>query len=391
MTDFLVKRFIKNYTDTENNAVRGSYGTLASVTGIVCNVILFLLKFAVGTLSGSISVMSDAFNNLSDCASCVVTLIGCKMAAKPADKDHPFGHGRMEYLTSLIIAAVIMMVGFELLKSSALKIASPSEVTFSAAALISLILSIGIKLWMSFFNGRLGKMINSPVMAAAAQDSRNDVIATAAAAAGLTASAFTSFPLDGIMGAVVSVFVIRAGFGIIKDTVDDLLGKPADPELTERIRRIVTAPDKIIGIHDLVVHDYGPGKKLASCHAEVRSDENFLAAHDIIDGIEREIYNSLGIIMTIHMDPVDMDNEQTKACREQVQSLVQNIDSGLKIHDFRLISGDTHINLVFDVVIPYGCGCSEQEIRDILTEGINKDAVTPYFLVITFDRDFSGS
>ncbi len=391
MTDFLVKRFIKNYTDTENNAVRGSYGTLASVTGIVCNIILFLLKFAVGTLSGSISVMSDAFNNLSDCASCVVTLIGCKMAAKPADKDHPFGHGRMEYLTSLIIAAVIMMVGFELLKSSALKITSPSEVTFSIAALISLIASIGIKLWMSFFNGRLGKMINSPVMAAAAQDSRNDVIATAAAAAGLTASAFTSFPLDGIMGAVVSVFVIRAGFGIIKDTVDDLLGKPADPELTERIKKIVTAPDKIIGVHDLVVHDYGPGKKLASCHAEVRSDENFLAAHDIIDGIEREIYSSLGIIMTIHMDPVDMDNEQTKACREQVQSLAQSIDSGLKIHDFRLISGDTHINLVFDVVIPYGCGCSEQEIRETLTKGINKDAAAPYFLVITFDRDFSGS
>lgn len=390
MTDFLVKHFIKDYTDTENAAVRGRYGTLASITGIVCNVALFLLKFAVGTISGSISVMSDAFNNLSDCASCTVTLIGCKMAAKPADKDHPFGHGRLEYLTSLIIAAIIMMVGFELLKTSAGKIVSPSEISFSAAALISLFLSIGVKLWMSVFNGKLGKMINSPVMAAAAQDSRNDVIATAAAAIGLTASIFTSFPVDGIMGAAVSIFVIKAGFGIIKDTVDDLLGKPADPELIEKIKDIVTSPDKIIGVHDLVVHDYGPGKKLASCHAEVRSDEDFLAAHDIIDGIERQIYQSLGIIMTIHMDPVDVDNEQVKACREQVCALAREIDTELKIHDFRLVPGDTHTNLVFDIVLPYGCRYSGQEIKDKLTEGMNKDAQIPYFLVITFDRDFGG-
>ena len=384
MTDFLVKHFVKNYTDTEDIKVRENYGTMAGITGIVCNIFLFVLKFAVGTLSGSISVLSDAFNNLSDSASCVVTLFGCKMAAKPADKDHPFGHGRAEYLTSLIIAVIIILVGFELLRSSAGKIVSPDEVKFSAAALISLFASIGVKLWMSVFNTKLGKRINSPVMMATAQDSRSDVIATSAAVIGLTASLFTTLP----MGIVVSIFIIKGGFGIVKDTVDDLIGKPADHELIQKIEDIVTAPDKIIGVHDLVVHDYGPGKKLASCHAEVRSDENFVAAHDVIDGIERDIFKKLGIMMTIHMDPVDVDNEQTNASRKAVEEYAAQLDPRLRIHDFRLVPGDTHTNLVFDIVVPYDCKYSESELKEKLSQLMNASEDTRYYLVITIDRDF---
>ena len=333
-------------------------------------------------------MLSDAFNNLSDSASCVVTLFGCKMAAKPADKDHPFGHGRAEYLTSLIIAVIIILVGFELLRSSAGKIVSPDEVKFSTAALISLFASIGVKLWMSVFNTKLGKRINSPVMMATAQDSRSDVIATSAAVIGLTASLFTTLPIDGAMGIVVSIFIIKGGFGIVKDTVDDLIGKPADHELIKKIEDIVTAPDKIIGVHDLVVHDYGPGKKLASCHAEVRSDENFVAAHDVIDGIERDIFKKLGIMMTIHMDPVDVDNEQTNACRKAVEEYAAQLDPRLRIHDFRLVPGDTHTNLVFDIVVPYDCKYSESELKEKLSQLMNASKDTRYYLVITIDRDF---
>ena len=279
-------------------------------------------------------------------------------------------------------------MGFELLRSSAGKIVSPDEVKFSAAALISLFASIGVKLWMSVFNTKLGKRINSPVMMATAQDSRSDVIATSAAVIGLTASLFTTLPIDGAMGIVVSIFIIKGGFGIVKDTVDDLIGKPADHELIQKIEDIVTAPDKIIGVHDLVVHDYGPGKKLASCHAEVRSDENFVAAHDVIDGIERDIFKKLGIMMTIHMDPVDVDNEQTNASRKAVEEYAAQLDPRLRIHDFRLVPGDTHTNLVFDIVVPYDCKYSESELKEKLSQLMNASEDTRYYLVITIDRDF---
>ena len=388
MTRLLIRLFVKNSGDTENPAVRKSYGTLSGGVGIFCNLILCITKIAVGLLTASISITADGLNNLSDMGSSVITLIGFKMAGKPADKDHPFGHGRAEYLTSLIIAVIIILVGFELLRSSAGKIVSPDEVKFSAAALISLFASIGVKLWMSVFNTKLGKRINSPVMMATAQDSRSDVIATSAAVIGLTASLFTTLPIDGAMGIVVSIFIIKGGFGIVKDTVDDLIGKPADHELIKKIEDIVTAPDKIIGVHDLVVHDYGPGKKLASCHAEVRSDENFVAAHDVIDSIERDIFKKLGIMMTIHMDPVDVDNEQTNACRKAVEEYAAQLDPRLRIHDFRLVPGDTHTNLVFDIVVPYDCKYSESELKEKLSQLMNASEDTRYYLVITIDRDF---
>ncbi len=388
LTDLLVKSFVKNFGRTDDPQVRKSYGTLSSIVGIVCNIILFAVKYFIGTMSASISIISDAFNNLSDSAGCIVTLIGYKMAAKPADKDHPFGHGRAEYLTSLIIAVIIFLVGFELLKSSVGKIANPAEVKFSVAALLSLAASILLKLWLSGFNGKLGRRINSPVMLAAAQDSKNDVIATAAALIGLTASLFTDFPADGIMGLIVSLFILKAGYEIVKDTVDELLGKPADKETCDRISELVTSPEKIIGIHDLVVHNYGPGKMLASCHVEVRSDECFTDIHDTVDMIEREIYEKLGIMMTIHMDPVDVDNEEVKRCRKMVQDFAEDIDKRLKIHDFRIVSGETHTNLIFDLVVPYDMNLTDNQLKEKIDSSL-QSADKKYYSVITFDRDFT--
>lgn len=389
MTALLVRLFIKDRENISDIRVREKYGMLSSGVGIACNLLLFGVKYIIGTLSGSISVISDAFNNLSDGASCIVTMIGYRVAAKPADKGHPFGHGRMEYLTSLIIAAVIFLMGFELLKSSADRLFRPAEVTFGIAMVISLIASILLKLWMSAFNTKLGKKVDSPVMLATAQDSRNDVIATAAALIGLTASLFTSFPVDGIMGIAVSVFIIRAGFGIVKDTVDDLLGKPVDRELVRKIKDIVTADDRILGVHDLVVHNYGPGKMIASCHAEASSEEKFEEIHELVDSIERDIGDRLGIMMTIHMDPVDVNNKEAMGIKEALAKYASELDGGLSIHDFRMIAGGGSPTFIFDVVVPYDCKLKEDDIR----EGFHKYVCEHYGEgarnVITFDRDFA--
>ncbi len=389
MTNLLVKTFIKNPDNIDDPAVREKYGRLSSIVGIVCNALLFGIKYFIGTISGSISIVSDAFNNLSDGASCLVTLFGFRLAAKPADKDHPFGHGRMEYLTSMIIAAVIFLMGFELLKSSVGKITAPEPVMFSAAAVISLIASIGVKLWMSAFNGKLGRKISSPVMLATARDSRNDVFATGAALIGLTASLFTELPVDGVMGLIVSVLIIKAGFEILKDTVDELLGKPADKEIVEELESLITSSDRIIGIHDMLVHNYGPGKMIASCHAEVRSDENFSLVHEIVDAAEREVYNKMGIIMTIHMDPVDVDNEQVRKYRTIACEAAKSVDSRLKIHDFRMVTGDISSNLIFDVVVPYDVTTPLADIKTRIDEEIAaRESETKLYTVITFDREF---
>ncbi|MCI7768110.1 MAG: cation diffusion facilitator family transporter [Oscillospiraceae bacterium] len=389
MTDFLVRLFIKDSENVSDMKVRERYGVLSSGVGIACNILLFTVKYLIGALSGSISVISDAFNNLSDSAGCIVTLIGYKMAAKPADKDHPFGHGRVEYLTSLIIAAVIFLMGFELLKSSGERLASPAEVTFGAASVVSLIASILLKLWMSAFNNKLGRRINSSVMLATAQDSRNDVIATAAALIGLTASLFTSFPIDGIMGIVVSIFIIRGGFGIIRDTVDELLGKPADRELVEKIRDIVMADERILGIHDLVVHNYGPGKMIASCHAEASSEERFEDIHELVDEIERDIAEKLGIMMTIHMDPVDVSNKEAMSIRDALKDFAKGLGDGLNIHDFRMIAGSGSPTFIFDVVVPYDFSLSEDEIRNAFGGFAADNFGEGARVVITFDRDFA--
>ena len=387
MTKFLIQKFIKNPDDINNLKVRRNYGTLSSVVGIICNVFLFILKYIMGTLSGSISVVSDAFNNLSDSAGCMVTLLGYKLASKPADKDHPFGHGRMEYLTALTIAVLILIVAFELFRNSVNKIIHPEKLTFSLIVLISLLVSILIKLWMSFFNAFLGKKINSSVMLAAAKDSRTDVIATSATCIAVISSLYTNLPVDGIMGLVVSLFIFKSGIDIVKDTVDNLLGKPVDSDIVYAIKEMVGESDKIIGIHDLVVHNYGPGNMIGSLHAEVKSNEDFVFVHDMIDELERTIHRELNILMTIHMDPIETDNEQVNLSLDMIRNIILDIDPCLQIHDFRLVAGDTHTNLIFDIVVPYDCKYNNDDIKELIDKQLDK-MEDNYYTVITFDREY---
>ncbi|MBS6314725.1 MAG: cation diffusion facilitator family transporter [Oscillospiraceae bacterium] len=385
MVNFLIKTFIKNSENTENPKIRQKYGTLSSIVGIICNVLLFLIKYAMGTLSHSISIVSDAFNNLSDCAGCLVTLLGYKMASKPADKNHPFGHGRMEYLTSLIIAALIIFVGIELLKNSVEKIINPVEIRFSFAVLFSLVFSIAVKLWMAVFNAELGKKINSSVLTATAKDSKSDVIATSATLIALICSLFTALPVDGVMGLLVSVFILKSGYDIVKDTVDELLGKPADPEIINHIKEYVLKNDKIIGIHDLIIHSYGPGNMIGSCHVEVKSNESFTEVHDIVDSIEREIHNNLNILMTIHMDPIEVNDMLTNKCKKLVNNIIHSIDSSLDLHDFRIVSGESHTNLIFDLVVPFECKYSNEELKQKIDMQLSKENIN-YYTVIVFDK-----
>ena len=378
MTKFLIQKFIKNPDDINNLKVRRNYGTLSSVVGIICNVFLFILKYIMGTLSGSISVVSDAFNNLSDSAGCMVTLLGYKLASKPADKDHPFGHGRMEYLTALTIAVLILIVAFELFRNSVNKIIHPEKLTFSLIVLISLLVSILIKLWMSFFNAFLGKKINSSVMLAAAKDSRTDVIATSATCIAVISSLYTNLPVDGIMGLVVSLFIFKSGIDIVKDTVDNLLGKPVDSDIVYAIKEMIGESDKIIGIHDLVVHNYGPGNMIGSLHAEVKSNEDFVFVHDMIDELERRIHRELNILMTIHMDPIETDNEQVNLSLDMIRNIILDIDPCLQIHDFRLI---------FDIVVPYDCKYNNDDIKELIDKQLDK-MEDNYYTVITFDREY---
>ena len=387
MTKFLIQKFIKNPDDINNLKVRRNYGTLSSVVGIICNVFLFILKYIMGTLSGSISVVSDAINNLSDSAGCMVTLLGYKLASKPADKDHPFGHGRMEYLTALTIAVLILIVAFELFRNSVNKIIHPEKLTFSLIVLISLLVSILIKLWMSFFNAFLGKKINSSVMLAAAKDSRTDVIATSATCIAVISSLYTNLPVDGIMGLVVSLFIFKSGIDIVKDTVDNLLGKPVDSDIVYAIKEMVGESDKIIGIHDLVVHNYGPGNMIGSLHAEVKSNEDFVFVHDMIDELERRIHRELNILMTIHMDPIETDNEQVNLSLDMIRNIILDIDPCLQIHDFRLVAGDTHTNLIFDIVVPYDCKYNNDDIKELIDKQLDK-MEDNYYTVITFDREY---
>lgn len=385
MTDFLVRHFVKNYEQLDNPLVRERYGIFSSIVGIFCNIFLCVSKLLIGIMSGSISIISDGFNNLSDCASCFVTILGYKMAAKPADKDHPFGHGRMEYLTSLVIAVVIIVVGFELLKNSFDKLIHPTELEFSYVALVVIIISIFVKIWMGFFNKRLGRRINSSIMLATSKDSMNDVAATSATLIALVGSLWTDFPLDAVMGILVSAFILISGFGIVKETVDLLLGRPVDEELVKKLEAIVSASDVSLGMHDLVIHSYGPGNMMGSVHIEVDCRRNIMDIHEAIDELEREIYNTLKINITIHMDPVDPEDELTKECRQMIQSIAREIDSALSVHDFRAFTCGDNIKLVFDMLIPFDCKIKEESIKRKIDDRLAHGEKT-YITVITFDK-----
>lgn len=352
MMDLLVKRFIKDYENVENAKVRTSYGMLASITGICCNLLLFGGKLFAGLVVNSISVMADAFNNLSDAASSIIGFVGVRMAEKPADEEHPFGHGRMEYIAAFVVAFLVIQVGFSLLKTAVGKILHPETLSFSALSVGILVCSVLVKLWMAFYNRKLGKRINSTVMMATAADSLGDVGATSATIVSLLVFRFFHINIDGIIGLVVSVLVLIAGVNIAKDTLAPLLGQAIEPEVYHRISAFVESYDGIIGSHDLIVHNYGPSRSMASIHAEVSSKVDIEISHAVVDQIERDALEKLGIFLVIHMDPVETDNELAAILKKMTIDVILHLDSRLTLHDFRIVQSQARINLIFDLVVP---------------------------------------
>ena len=388
MISLLSRLLIKNHEDTSNPAVRQSYGVLCGFMGIFFNLLLFTGKFVAGTVSHSIAITADAFNNLSDAGSSIITLIGFKMAGQKPDSDHPFGHGRIEYISGLLVSVIILIMAFELLKSSVIKIFHPDELEFSPLILIILILSILIKCYMAFYNKKIGKKIDSSAMAATATDSLSDTLATTAVLIATLVSHFTGLSIDGYCGVLVGLFICYAGVSAAKDTISPLLGQAPEPEFVNRITEIVMAHEGVIGIHDLIVHNYGPGRVLISLHAEVPADGNILTLHDMIDLIEHELRDTLHCSAVIHMDPVCVGDEETDTLKAEVSTYLAEIDSSLTMHDFRIVKGPTHTNIIFDVVVPYKFRLKDNELVQTITDKIQ--AVHPnYFTVIEVDRKFA--
>lgn len=388
MTKLLIKLFIKDSENTADPAVRSRYGVLSGVVGIVCNILLTAAKFVVGSVTGSIAITADAANNLSDAGSSAVTLASFKLANRPADDEHPFGHGRIEYVSALIVSFIILLMGGELIRSSVEKIMNPSPLQFSMAALVVLVLSIGVKLWMAFFNRNIGKRINSTAVGAVVMDSVSDTAATAVSMIALILSKFTSVPLDGYMGIVVALFIIVTGIGIFKDTMNEILGTPASPETVSELEKEILSYDGIIGVHDLIVHDYGPGRVFASAHAEVPSDCDIMNCHDTIDQIERDIKSKFKMDMVLHMDPIVVNDERINTLRERVSEIAKAMDSAFSVHDFRMVEGPTHTNLIFDLVIPHKYPFTKKQIKEILDEKIKTDLGEAYYTVITIENSF---
>ena len=388
MTELLVKTFVKDYQNTEEAKVRTAYGVLASLVGIVCNLLLFGGKLAVGLVLHSVSVMADAFNNLSDAASSVIGFIGVKMAEKPADEEHPFGHGRIEYIAALIVSFLVIEVGFTFFKNAIAKIRTPEELSFNRISMGILLASVAVKLWLSFFNKKLGKRINSTVMQATATDALGDVVTTLATVGSILFFYFTKINIDGYVGLAVSLIVMWAGVGIAKDTLEPLIGQSVDPKLYREISEFVESYDGILGSHDLIVHNYGPTKSLASIHAEVPNNVDIETSHEIIDRIERDAAKKLGIFLVIHMDPVETADAQVAEVKAEVQEVLHQMDERLSLHDFRMVDGEKWINLIFDVVVPFSYGENDRpKLREAIEEEV-RSLDERYHCVITFDSGF---
>ena len=387
MVELLVRWFVKDSENIKDAKVRQSYGRLSGMVGILCNLILFGFKMLAGFMTGAVSIMADAFNNLSDAASSVVTLIGFHMAGKPADPDHPFGHGRIEYLSGLFIAAAILMTGFELLKTSVDKILHPTDLSFSLVSVVILIASILVKLWMSSFNSKLGNKIHSEAMKATAADSLSDCISTCAVLVGLLINMMTGKNIDGFIGVFVAIFVCVAGFNAAKETIQPLLGQTPDPELVDSIKKCVMKEDMILGVHDLIIHDYGPGRRMLTLHAEISYKEDMMRAHDLIDNVERDLSDIFQCLATIHMDPVVTDDKELDVMRTKVAAMVQTLNSEWKIHDFRMVRGETHTNLIFDLVVPTDELKDKAEIERKVKNLIH--IMDPhYYAVVTVEQSF---
>lgn len=387
MTNFILKTFMKDYSDNKDSATRKKAGFLSSTVGIVCNIILFVSKFIIGTIANSVAIISDAFNNLTDCLSCIITMFGYNLASKPADKEHPFGHGRMEYFTSLIIAVFIIIVGFEFFKTSLSRIFNKEDIDVTYFTIIVLVLSILLKFWMYLFNKKMSTIFNNQAMMATSYDSLSDAMTTSITLIGSIISLFTSFPIDGVIGLIVSGLIIKTAISIIKDTLDELLGKPADKETTQQLLDIVMSHQGILGVHDLMIHNYGPNNMIASLHAEVDAKQNVLEAHDTIDNIEKEIFEKMKIMTTIHLDPIETDNIQLNQYKKIVSKVLNEIDPELSFHDFRMVVGQTHTNLIFDVIISDKYRDRNQMLKEKIDEQL-KLIDNKLETVITFDSQF---
>ena len=388
MTALLIKLFIRDSENTKDISVRTAYGTLGSVTGIIVNLLLAGFKYFAGMISGSISVTADAINNLSDAGSSIVSLAGVKLSAKPADKGHPYGHGRLEYISALAVAVLVFLMGFELLKSSIDKILNPVPVKFNWLALIILVVSIFGKLWLGIFNKKLGKKINSAPMMAVMKDCFSDCLATGVAALAIIISAFSEIAIDGFLGIFVACFILLAGFNISKETLGVLLGNSPEKEYVQMIENKILSYDHIVGVHDLIVHDYGPSRRFASAHAEVPANIDIMEAHDVIDLIERDIMNEMGLLISIHMDPIIVDDERINTLRQMTSDIVKEIDPELSIHDFRVVEGPTHTNLIFDILLTHTHKDSHEEIINKINGKLSK-IDERFFTVITIDHSFN--
>ena len=390
MITLLVKRLIKDYDHTEDSRVRNAIGNLISTVGILNNLVLFAFKFLAGTLANSVSITADAVNNLSDAGSSIISLISFKLSSKPADEKHPFGHARYECIASMVVACLILLLGLELIKTSFEKILSPDAIEFSWLSVIILIFSISVKLWMYLYNKKYGNLIKSSVMEAAAADSISDVMATGAVLISTLLSPVFHFNLDGYMGVVVAFFILMAGTGIIKSALDELLGQAPDEDLVMKIQKKITSYAGVLGMHDLMIHDYGVQRIFASVHVEVDCKVDVLISHDMIDNIERDFKENMGIEMVIHMDPINISDPLTNELRILVRKLVQEIHENLSMHDFRIVPGETHTNMIFDVVVPFDVPMNNQEILDQLAALVRKEKGDNYYLVVTFDRAYTS-
>jgi len=385
--DFLIRRFIADSQNHEDPSVRKSYGVFSGIIGLIVNIVLSLSKIIAGTVFNSISVTADGINNMSDAGSSIVTLIGFKMSGKPADRDHPFGHARIEYLTGFILGIAILLVGVELIRSSANKIMDPQPATYSTIMFIILALSIAVKFWLSRFYAKIAEIISSSTIKAASADSTNDVLATSAVLIGALISKFTGVEIDGYMGIGVALFVLWSGIQILKSILDPILGQMPDPKLVESIEKKILSYDGILNIHDLVIHNYGPAVYFATVHAEVDARGSFIRSHDLIDCIERDIARDMNINLIIHMDPIITDDEEVNRLKNMTEDIVTIIDQRFTIHDFRIVKGETHTNLIFDVVVPAEFDVSATRLIHRIETAI-KERDANYYPVITVDKNY---
>ena len=385
MTKLLLRLFVKDYKNKDKPRVRSGIGKLSGAVGIGCNLVLFALKLLVGTISGSVSITADAMNNLSDATSAIVTLVGFKLAEKPADDDHPYGHARYEYLSGLAVAAMIIVIGFELAKTSVEKIFQPAAVEFTLPVAVVLLGSILVKLWLSLFNSSLGKYIDSSALLATAADSRNDVLATAAVLAAALVEWLTNWRIDGFMGLGVALFILYSGATLAKETISPLLGETASPQLRELIVGIVSSEPKVLGYHDLMVHDYGPGQRFASMHVEMDQKEDPLLCHELIDNLERRCLQEHNVHLVIHYDPVVTGDEEMDRLKAVVEQVLREMDSQISIHDFRMVRGTGHTNLIFDIALPAQWMPKQKQVKQALDAALAEREEGKLYTVITFD------